>query len=228
MRACLIFTPFRPRSPAMPTVVAVPVTMPAHLGCRLGILLNRCGGARIGQRQRLGALGGAARTSNAPTAASPRSFVTFICISHEGCLDVTPTPCSRSSQPPRRDAWCESWSKRRECDVNACAAERMRTGAKRFPLRMTTISQSRLQTGLGCRPYLLQLALQEIVMASFRNMMTGLPACLRRRINGRRYVGDAGPRLPRPRRRNGLRKHFTQLAMAIWSGGRRRWWSAPD
>jgi hypothetical protein len=45
--------------PAMPTMMAVMVMMPPmHLRCRQpGILLNRCGGAGIAERQRIGPLG---------------------------------------------------------------------------------------------------------------------------------------------------------------------------
>ena len=39
------------------TVMPTMATVPPHLGCHPGILLNRHGGAGIGQRHRLGALG---------------------------------------------------------------------------------------------------------------------------------------------------------------------------
>jgi hypothetical protein len=45
---------------------------------------------------------GAARTSNAPTAASPRTFVTFIYFL-PWVIGITPAPCGRSNQPYRAD-----------------------------------------------------------------------------------------------------------------------------
>jgi hypothetical protein len=69
----------RKRSPAapMPTMPAVVVAVPppSHLGgCRLGILLDRRGGAGIAERQRLGALGRSGQEEQCANGGKPQNF----------------------------------------------------------------------------------------------------------------------------------------------------------
>jgi hypothetical protein len=99
---------------------------------------------------------GAAKISNAPTAASPRSLVTFICISLGviGCHVSAALPIESVATTRQRP---EAWGERRECEVNTYATDMNADGAKGFPLRMTNFSSVLFKTGLGWRPYLLQL-----------------------------------------------------------------------
>jgi hypothetical protein len=62
--------------PAVPTVMAVMVTMPPmHCRCRQpGILLNRCGGAGIAERQRVGALGRRSEREQRADGGEPKNF----------------------------------------------------------------------------------------------------------------------------------------------------------
>ena len=62
--------------PAVPTVMAVMVTMPPmHCGCRQpGILLNRCGGAGIAERQRVGTLGRRGEREQRADGGEPKNF----------------------------------------------------------------------------------------------------------------------------------------------------------
>jgi len=59
--------------PTMPALMAVPP--PSHLGgCRLGILLDRRGGAGIAERQRLGALGRSGQDEQCANGGKPQNF----------------------------------------------------------------------------------------------------------------------------------------------------------
>jgi len=68
-----------PGSPAAPMPAMMP-SMPAHFGGHLLRTVNRGGGAGVAQRKCPARSAGAASTSNAPTTASPRTFIMFICI----------------------------------------------------------------------------------------------------------------------------------------------------
>jgi hypothetical protein len=60
----------------VPTVMAVMVTMPpVHCRCRQpGILLNRCGGAGIAERQRVGTLGRRGEREQRADGGEPKNF----------------------------------------------------------------------------------------------------------------------------------------------------------
>ena len=59
--------------PAMPTMVTVPPP-PYFRGRRLGILLDRRGGAGVAERQRLGALGRSGQDEQCANGGKPQNF----------------------------------------------------------------------------------------------------------------------------------------------------------
>jgi hypothetical protein len=80
---------------------------------------------------------GAASMSNAPTAARPRTLVTFmrILLGVIGYHASTVRPIESDASRQRRS---KSWSERREWDVKSCATYMNAHRARRFPPQTTT------------------------------------------------------------------------------------------
>jgi hypothetical protein len=94
---------------AMPTVVPVmmPTMMPSHLGRRcLRIILDRRGGARINQRQRLRLLGRCGQNQKRAKCCKTQNFRSVHRCSPSNCgiiqLTLAPCGCPRCNCPARR------------------------------------------------------------------------------------------------------------------------------
>jgi hypothetical protein len=88
-----------------------------------------------------------------------------------------------------------------------------RTGSR---LKHQHFHSTFFKTGIGCRPYLLQLLVTGDCHGIVSNKAREIAPRLRHYVNGcRLVVGQRGFRVARPRRGPGTAGSFTQLVMAI-------------
>jgi hypothetical protein len=125
---------------AMPTMMPMMMPMPTDLGgLYLGTLLHRRGGAGIGQRQRLGALGWSGQDQqSADRSQSQKSHHVHV---YSPLESSSVTRAARLGINRRRSA-DRKLCRRREQEMKTCAAEMNAGRALRFRLRPATLHET--------------------------------------------------------------------------------------